>query len=599
MNTIRTSLLGTLIAAALPVAASEPPSAEQILVTARRSAETVDDTLATVSVISREDIERSQAPDLLELLKMQPGIDIARTGGSGQSTALFLRGTNSNHTLVLIDGVRVSPLLSGAYDYAHLPIAQIERIEIVRGPQAAYWGSEAIGGVIQIFTRQPEHWSLRVAAGNHGAISSNASAAWRGERGMLAITAGQVRTDGISAQNEAGFSFDPDRDAYRNEHASLRAEAELGSQLLALSALGSAAEVEFDEGVSDIDDSAIGLNLSGAINSIWSHRLAFGSMSDRLETPAYFSIFDSRRRTLDWQNQIALSEQSLLHAGFNHVQEHGRDLATFDGSANIDERRRNNALHLGYRHDFGRQQAEVAVRHDRNSEFGSDTSAQASWGWSITESARLLANYGEGFRAPNLNEQFSPGFSGLFSGNPELEPERSRSFELGVVMQLSPTQQIQVQLYSSRIRDLISFSGGANFRAENIARAEIQGLELSHRLDLGSWQWRNAVTLQDARNASTDSELLRRPDRKASSSIDYRFDSGFGLGGDLLLVSERADFGARLPGYGVVNLRAVYEINPRWRLEARLDNVFDKFYELARGYNTPDRSATIAVVAGD
>ena len=164
MSKIRISVLSAALLAALQVSAAETNTAEEILVTARRSSETVDDTLATVSVITREDIERSQAPDLLELLRLQAGVDLARTGGIGQSTALFLRGTNSNHTLVLIDGVRVSPLLSGAYDYAHMPIAQIERIEIVRGPQAAYWGSEAIGGVIQIFTRQPEHWSLRIGA---------------------------------------------------------------------------------------------------------------------------------------------------------------------------------------------------------------------------------------------------------------------------------------------------------------------------------------------------------------------------------------------------------------------------------------------------
>lgn len=599
MNTIRKTVLGTLIAAALPLSASEPPAAEQILVTARRSAETVDDTLATVSVITREDIERSQAPDLLELLKLQPGIDLARTGGSGQSTALFLRGTNSNHTLVLIDGVRVSPLLSGAYDYAHLPIAQIERIEIVRGPQAAYWGSEAIGGVIQIFTRQPEHWAIRAGAGSHGTISSHASAAWRGEHGMIGVTLGRNRTDGISAQNAAGFSFDPDRDAYSNKHVSLRAETQLGNQQLALTALGTAAEVEFDEGRSEVNDSAVGLSVSGDITPAWSHRLAFGSMSDRLETAAYFSIFDSRRRTLDWQNQIELSERSLLHAGINSSEEHGRDISSFDGSANIDERRRNNAAHLGYRHDFGRHQSELALRHDRNSEFGSDTSAQVSWGWNLTKSARLLANYGEGFRAPNLNEQFSPGFGGLFAGNPDLDPERSRSYELGVVMQLTPAQQLQIQAFSSRIRDLISFSGGQTFRAENIARAEIQGLELSHRLELGDWQLRNALTWQDARNQDTDSKLLRRPDRKWSSSVDYQFDTGLGLGADLLLVSKRADFGARLPGYGVVNLRAVYPFNARWRIEARIDNVLDKVYELAHGYNTPDRSGTLAIVVGD
>ncbi len=599
MSKIRISVLSAALLAALQVSAAETNTAEEILVTARRSSETVDDTLATVSVITREDIERSQAPDLLELLRLQAGVDLARTGGIGQSTALFLRGTNSNHTLVLIDGVRVSPLLSGAYDYAHMPIAQIERIEIVRGPQAAYWGSEAIGGVIQIFTRQPEHWSLRIGAGSHGTRTANAGAALRGERGMISANVGRNQTDGVSAQNENGFSFDPDRDGYENTHASVRAEAELGSQKLALTALRTEAEVEFDDGLTLADDTTIGLSLSGDITQRWTHRLAFGSASDRLETAAFFSIYDSRRRTLDWQNQFALDAQSTLRAGINYAEEHGREISTFDNSATIDERRDNTALHLGYQRNFDAHDVELAVRRDDNSEFGSDTSVQAAWGWRFNERARLLVNYGEGFRAPNLNEQYSPGFGGLFAGNPDLDPERSRSVEVGVKFAISAQQSAQLQVYSSRIRDLISFTGGNDFRAENIARADIDGIELSHDLDLDAWHFRNAVTLQDAKNADTGNDLLRRPGRKWSSSIDYQFDHGLSVGGDLLLSSEREDFGAKLPGYGIVNLRTAFAFNKTWRIEARIDNVLDKPYELAHGYNTMDRSGVIAIVAED
>jgi len=599
MNTTRLFLFPAILVALGQATAATPPTTDRILVTARRSSETVDDTLATVSVISREDIERSQAPDLLELLRLQPGIDLARTGGPGQSTALFLRGSNSNHTLVLIDGVRVSPLLSGAYDYAHLPIAQIERIEIVRGPQAAYWGSEAIGGVIQIFTRHPEHGSVRVGGGTHGTTTANASAALRGERGMIAFTIGRNDTDGVSAQNEDGFSFDPDRDGYRNEHASVQAEATLGTQTLALTALRTDAEVEFDEGVTAAEDLAVGLTLSGALRDGWSHRLAIGSAADRLETPAYFSIYDSRRRSLDWQNEIALDEASTLHAGINLIREHGRDISSFDQSATIDERRENDALYLGYRRDFGRFDAELAARHDQNSEFGGDDSVQAAWGWRFTDTARLLLNYGEGFRAPNLNEQFSPGFGGLFAGNPDLDPERSRSVEVGLDVDIGEHQSLQAQIFSSRIRNLISFTGGNDFRAENIARADIDGLELSHALDLDAWRFVNALTFQDATNADTGNDLLRRPARKWSSTADYRFGNGLSIGGDLLLVSDREDFGASLPGYGLLNLRTAFAFNERWRIEARIDNALDKPYELAHGYNTLDRSATIAIVVGD
>jgi vitamin B12 transporter len=599
MNTFRISILSAALIAALPASAIATTTEDEIIVTARRNAETVDDTLASVSVITRADIERSQAPDLLELLRLQPGIDLARTGGAGQSTALFLRGSNSNHTLVLIDGVRVSPLLSGAYDYAHLPIAEIERIEIVRGPQAAYWGSEAIGGVIHIFTRQPRNWSVRAGAGTHGTSTVNASAALRGERGMIGVTVGRNETDGVSAQNENGFAFDPDRDGYQNEHASIRAETGIGTHKLAFTALRTDAEVEFDDGLTLAEDTTVGLSAEGAINDRWSHRLALGSAADRLETAAYFAIFDSRRRTLDWQNQFVLSENSIVHAGVNYVEEHGRDISMFDNSASIDERRDNRALHLGYSRRMGAHEFEIATRHDDNSEFGGDQSVQAAWGWRFTDSARLLINYGEGFRAPTLNEQYSPGFGGLFAGNPDLEPERSRSVEVALHLKISENQSLQIQGYASLIRDLISFTGGNTFQAENIARADIDGIELTHQFDLGAWSLRNTATLQNAENADTGNNLLRRPSRKWTGVIDYGFDNGLSLGGEVLMASEREDFGATLPGYGVINLRAAFRFNGSWRIEARLDNALDKRYELARGYNTLDRSGVIAVVAGD
>lgn len=600
MNTFRLNLIAAAIfAAATPLHAQNTSQQDEIIVTARRSAETVDATLATVSIITRAEIEQSQARDLLDLLRLQPGVDLARTGGDGQSTALFLRGSNSTHTLVLIDGVRVSPLLSGAYDYAHLPIAQIERIEIVRGPQAAYWGSEAIGGVIQIFTRQPEHFSARLGGGSHDSYSANASAAWRGERGSIGATVGRNRSAGISAQNVNGFSFDPDRDGYENTHVSVRAETLIGAQKLAFTALRTDSNTDFDQGETSIDDVAAGLSLSGDINDRWSHRLALGSASDRLETPVYFSIFDSRRRTLDWQNKIQLDEQSLLHVGINYVEEHGRDISSFDNSANINERRDNAALHLGYQRTLGAHDLELAGRHDDNSQFGGNSSLQAAWGWRFTEAWRLVMNYGEGFRAPNLNEQFSPGFGGLFAGNPNLDPEHSRSVELGFDGDLSAHQRLQVHLFSTRIRDLISFSGGNTFQAENIARASIEGVEITHTWNHEAWQWRNSITVQDAENTQTGTDLLRRPGRKWSSVADYRFDNGASVGTEWLLSSSREDFAASLPGYGVLALRAAFPINDFWRVEARVDNVLDKRYELARGYNTPDRSGTIAIVFGD
>ena len=568
-----------------------------IVVTASGHAETVDATLATVRVIERAEIERLQPPDLLSLLRLQAGIDLARTGGTGQSTSVFLRGSNSNHVLVLINGVRVSSTLSGAFDFAHLPIAEIERIEIVRGPRAAIWGSEAIGGVIQIFTRTPERFAARLGYGSHDSSTANLGFTLRGESGVLGVQVGREHSDGISAQNPAGFSFDPDRDGYRNHHGSVQGEIGVGSQTLRLRALRTEAELEFDQGRSRVEDQSLALGLDGDLGRHWQHRLTLAASSNDLATPVFFSRFESRRQTVDWQHRLELASGSELLFGINAMHERGRDIETFTGSASIRRSRDHGAFYLGYRRALGRHDLEATLRRDENSEFDGESTAQLAWGWQLGRALRFYANYGEGFRAPNLNEQFSPGFGGLFNGNPALDPEHSESVEVGLRWQASPGQSIAVHAFRTRIKDLISFTGGATFQAENIERARIDGFEIEHQWQRGGLSWQNDLTVSNPENRASGASLLRRPKRKLAGSLDYTLGSGWSLGGDWLIASRRRDFAAELPGYGLFNLHAAHAIDRHWRFEARLENVFDRDYELARGFNTEDRSFLLAVAA--
>ena len=189
---------------------------DTIIVTANRTEQSLDDTLASTTVIDRELIERSQAQDLIELLRLQPGVDIVRTGSPGGQTSIFLRGTNSNQVLVLIDGVRVSSANSGLFQFENLPLEQLERIEIVRGPRASFYGSDAIGGVIQLFTRRGEDLTIRAGYGSGDNFQASATDGYRGERGGITGTVSWRNTNGFSAQNEDGFSFNPDDDGFRN-----------------------------------------------------------------------------------------------------------------------------------------------------------------------------------------------------------------------------------------------------------------------------------------------------------------------------------------------------------------------------------------------
>jgi vitamin B12 transporter len=585
------------IAAALsaPLQAQSTTEQPQVVVTATRTAQTVDQTLASVSVITRADIEASQAPDLLELLRLQPGVDLNRGGGTGQTTTLFLRGTNSNHTLVLIDGIRVASTNSGLFDFAHLPLDQIERIEIVRGPRAAYWGSDAIGGVIQIFTRAPSGTSAHAYGGRYGRLGGSAAAGFSGERGALGMTLGGEKFDGFSAQNPSGFSFDPDDDGYLNRNVSLRGRTALGSHELAATFLHTNADVEFDQGRSEAKNQSAGVELSGPIATHWSHRLTVGSAREDLETPDYFSLYQSRRETLDWQHQVRIAQPLDLVFGVNLEHARGESRDTFSGDAQYRATRNQWAQFAGLQGQHEAFDWQLAARYDHDNAFGGEFTPQLAFGWQASSGLRATASYGEGFRAPNLNELYSPGFGGLFAGNPELEAEHSRSLEAGLDAQLDTRQRLGVHAYRTRIDDLIVFAGGNDFHAINVKRARVDGVELTYAASFGRWQIDANATVQAPIDQENDKLLLRRPRRKAAAVLGYTFDCGLELGAEGYVASARRDFDGNLPGYALLNVRASWPLMPQLHLDLRIDNALDREYSLASGFNTPDRAWLLGV----
>ena len=575
-----------------PIARADDASRQpEVVVTASRTARTVDDTLASVTVVTREDIERSQAPDLVELLRLVPGVDVVRTGGPGQAVTLLVRGGNSNHALVLIDGVRVANTAQGLYDFAHLPLAQVERIEIVRGPRASVWGSDALAGVVQVFTRDPDGFDARMRAGSHGRFGAAASWGARGERGAFGATVGGEALDGHSAQNPRGFSFDPDDDGYHNRNASLRGELALGTQRVSAVALSTDADVEFDQGATDAVDRSGALSVAGPLTASWRHAATLGLSWGAITTPAFGARFDSRRQTLDWHHDVALGARDSLAFGVNLLEERGRNVDLFTGADVYDESRDNRAFYASWRRDAGPLSLELSGRHDDNSAFGGEATFQAAAGWTFAAGTRAFASFGEGFRAPNLNELYSPGFGGLFAGNPELDPERSRSAEVGADWRVGAAHRIEARAFRSRVRDLIAFEG-EDFGAINVQRAAIDGVELGwvFRSHTSPWQLDAGWTWLDAENEDSGELLLRRPRHKLNAVLGRRHGSlDWAIEG--VYADERRDFGdVTLGSYALANARVAWSFAAGWRLEARLDNAFGRDYELAYGFDTGGRT---------
>ena len=569
-----------------------PTTESTIEVTATRMAQTVDASLADVTVITRADIEASGAADLYDVLRTQAGVDLARSGGPGEQTALFLRGTNSNHVLVLVDGVRIASTGTGGVDFSLLPLDAIQRIEIVRGPRAAYWGSDAIGGVVQIFTRKLTGPRAAVQYGSYDDASASAGIGQRSARGDFSVQAGIRHMRGFSAENPTGFGYDPDDDGVRNRNFTASGDLKLGAQTLSANALYSNSVNEFDQGVSHTIEQDLGATLAGDISPGWFQRLAIGSARDDLDTPSFFSLFRSRRQSATWLNIFTLSPGQSLTAGVERVHESGESVDTFGGGDVFDQSRNNTAAFAGWNGHLRAFDWEVAARHDHNSVFGGATTGSAAIGYRVLPSLRFTASFGQGFRAPSLNEQFSPGYGGVFAGNPGLRPERSRSSELGAEWAPAASLSFKLSAYHTDISDLIDFTGPL-FRAENTAQARIDGVELETDWQHDGWMLHGNATWQNARDPQTGEHLLRRAARKGDLLLSRQVTARVNAGIELYAEGPRPDFGGQLGGYALVNARVNVVLSPAWQLHVRAENLANRSYTLLSGYNTPGRSGWI------
>ncbi len=587
------ALLLATAACSCALAAEDEPAYRlepNLVVTPSRMAEPIDAALASVSVLTREDIERSAAEDLPELLRLLPGIDVVRTGGAGAQVSVFLRGGNSNHVLVLIDGVRAASSNTGGYAWEQLPLNQVERIEIVRGPRGSLYGSDSIGGVIHVFTRDDPEPYARVTGGTYGTREFEGGIGHLGADSVLSVNAGYRRVDGFSAQNPDGFAYDPDDDGFEARNLGIKGSLETGPGAWRLSLLALDSETEFDQGVSEARQRFGSLGFDGRVSDAWAYQLSLGFNDEKLESDLgfYTTDFASRRTQFSWQNQYATGPRSALSFGLDAYRESGASRGTWD------ERRRNAAAFAAWDFHAGRWRLQAAGRYDDNSRFGGEATGQAAAGYTLGGGWEVGASYGSAFRGPNLNEQYSPGFGGLFAGNPDLDPESSDTAEL-LLRWRGDEASLEASAYRSDVDDLIAFSGEA-FQAINVDSARLEGVEIAGEWRPGRWTVAANLTLQSSEDRSTGGDLLRRPQRKGSVQVDYRFDDGSWLGLEWFHSGDRSDFGGvTLAAYDLLNLRAGWRFAPAWRAELRGENLADADYEPAFGFNAAGRSWFISL----
>ena len=576
------------------------------VVTASRTEQTLTDTLAATSVITREDIERSQTQDLPTLLRGQAGVEIVQNGGFGTSASVFMRGAASNASLVLIDGVPVNAATTGTTNIAQIPVSQIDHIEIVRGNVSALYGSQAVGGVIQIFTRKgnggPPRAYAEVGYGTNNTTQANAGIAGSFDDGKtrFSLDVSRFHTNGISAQDPRfAPKVNPNRNGDDNTSVSASLSRKVGDTWeVGARLFQSDGSSSYDNAYgkpTDLNDSdarvrQISGYAKGNLTDKWKTRITVTQGDDYSYNYLNGSgngNFHTSSNQIDWANEYAFMPDQKLIAGYTRLEQ------TVESNTNYDRNNRHlDSGYVGYEGRFGKHQIQANVRRDVYSDFGGANSYWAGYGYSLTPQWKVMANASDGFRAPTFNELFYPGF-----GNPNLQPERSISKELAV--QFNGGERLGlVKLtgfrthYTNLIQSLTVFP----YTAANVANARVEGLELTYagRPFLGM-DVRASFTRQNPTDLDADKQLARRARQFGSVGLSKTFGK-FTVGGDVFYNGERYDTGGQhLGAYTLVNLQTRYDIDKSWYVSAHLDNVFNKHSQTVYGYNTLGRAIYVSL----
>ena len=584
MKTHSCLLFTVLGAIAIHASAADIAPGDTIVVTATRTEIPLSDATVPVAVITREDIELSLATDLSELLRFEAGIDIGRNGGPGQATSMFLRGTESNHTLVLVDGVRINPGTIGGAAIQNIAPEVIERVEIVKGARSALFGTDAIGGVINIITRRADQGYLEgaVGAGSFASQSGHLAGGDRGANGEFGINLNWQATDGYAPRLDSDIER-----GYDNLSVNAYGARRFGASELSLRHWRGEGNVEYlDFFLNPVDQdfltavTAVGLDTKISDNGNSKLLLAF--MQDEIRQTQTPDFVASERLSLDWQYSHAFAGHTVT-GGLYAVRE---DASTLSFGSGFDETTDVRAVFLQDQITSGRHKGFVAVRLTDHETFGNHTTWNAEYAFEFNDNLTLSAGIGHAFRAPDATDRFG------FGGDPDLQPERADEAQLGLRYAPGGRHSVALELYANDIEDLIEFDL-QSFTLRNVDSAEIRGAQLAYEYRGESFIVRADVVRQRADNAVTKERLLRRAERSATLSYTQAIGS-HRLGLSILASGEREDFGGvSLPGYVVANLTGQLQLSDAWQLHARIENLFDTEYETAASYRMQERSGFV------
>ncbi len=610
------SLRGVVLAGALAASfCVQSADEEALVVTATRTPTRASTVVSDVSVISRERIERASQSTLGELLQAQPGVQVTSTGGAGSATTVSIRGGSGSQTLILIDGQRMSSATQGTTALEHIPLNQIDRIEILRGPASSLYGADAVNGVVQIFTRRGEgapRLSAEAGGGTYRTAAGSANYGGRSGDTSFNLNAGHIESDGFSATRPGAFGFNPDNDGYRNRNFSGQLARRLnGEHELGMRVLRAEGRTHFDQAncdptflvcTNDFDNfldqtlTSYSLYSRNRIASNWTSELVAGRGEDRITSysldPVAATVsgqtFATVQDQLSWQNSVALGSGTLLL-----VAEQREEQVSSNTVAYTVSERTSRSLAAGYQAVIGAHVVQASARRDRYTQFSGRSTGSLGYSYEFTAAWRATASAGTAYRVPTFNDLYWPvDFASFYVGNPNLQPERARNREAGIVYEAAG-ERFSVTAYHNRVSDLIAFGDApapASFDTTvNVGSAVLKGATTRYERRFGSWTVYASYDALSAKDEDTGRYLIRRAARQGTAELRYG-DKRWGVGVQLVASGPRWVDQANTEqthGYGIVNVDMKYRLSPEWSLFGRVNNLLDKDYELVKGFNTP------------
>jgi vitamin B12 transporter len=595
---IPATIAGLLVA--FSVQAQESIYTNDVVITASRIEEPRDSVLSDVSVITREEIERSGQSTLVELLRMQPGVQIESNGGPGATSNVHLRGTHSQAIVVLIDGMRMGSATNGTTSFEQISPEQIDRIEIVRGPVSSLYGSDAVGGVIQIFTRKAEGKPIVSANLGYGSYNTRkAGASVAGETGNtgFALNVSSLDTEGFSSL-DTNEGKDADDDGYRNLSVSGRLSQKIAEgHKIGLQFFHSKGSNEFDgndfAAHQDMRQQVFAVTSDNRITSAWTSHLKLGESMDDLSSTGSFgsSNLRTQQRQYYWQHDLALPVGTLTLA-YDRLEDRVKGDTAYSR-----DYRSNNGWLANYIMEYGPHAFRAGLRRDDNSQFGEHGTGNIGYGYRLNNFWRVSGNVGTAYRAPTFNDLYWPfqdfGFGFTYQGNPNLKPETSRNKEVTLTYDQGH-HRVSATAYHNRINDLlVCCQGLPNDFPVNVGNATIKGLTLAYEGWFDTYHMRANWDVLSPRNDDTDTTLVRRARQYATLWLGKTM-GNLELAGEVIMSGHRYNDAAndfRLGGYALVNLTADYRFAEEWSLNARVNNLLDREYALVTTANNFDPTA--------